>query len=59
MFMVTSTMGTIKDKKGTIKIMDNSWTFEEPENDIYLMRIYATDFTTDSHGDGPWFAVAD
>ena len=50
------------DSTGTIVLskentFDTSWTFEAPKGGTYLMRIYATDFATESYADSSWFAI--
>ena len=50
------------DSTGTIVLskentFDASWTFEAPKGGTYLMRIYATDFATESYADSYWFAI--
>lgn len=50
------------DSNGTIVLrkentFDTEWSFNAPKSGVYLMRVYATDFTTEHYNDTSWFYI--
>lgn len=50
------------DSNGTIVLrkentFDKEWSFNAPKSGVYLMRVYATDFTSEHYTDTSWFYI--